>query len=187
MPDILVHRREFPGKRLFEVVIGDLLRQQTDAIVNAANGCLVHGGGVALAISRAAGAAMDDDGLRIIRDQGAVPTGQAVVTVAGSLPFKGIIHAVGPQYGQGDEENLLISALLASFAIAHERGWASVAFPAVSAGIFAVPHVICARAYRRAVEEFYAAYPRTTVTLLRLVLVRGPLLDVVKNEMDSIG
>ncbi len=186
MPDILIHRRQFPGRHVFEVVIGDILRQETDAIVNAANGCLVHGGGVALAISRAAGAEMDDDGLRIVRDEGPVPTGRAVATLAGRLPFKGIIHAVGPQYGQGNEENLLISALLASFGIAHERGWASVAFPAVSAGIFAVPHIICARAYRRSVEEFFTAYPTTQVTLLRLVLVRGPLADAVRNEMDSI-
>ena len=85
------------------MVRGNLLEEPVDAIVNAANGRLAHGGGVAGIISRAAGPALQEESDSIVRHRGPVPTGSAVVTTAGKLPFKGVIHAVGPRYGEGDE------------------------------------------------------------------------------------
>src|SRR2546428_11655260 len=139
-------QEEVGAGRLFEVVRGDLLQEPVDAIVNAANGHLAHGGGVAGIISRAAGPALQQESDRIVASRGPFPTGAAVLTTAGNLPFKGVIHAVGPRYGEGDEEQKLIQALTAAFALAAEKGWTSVSFPAVSSGIFAVPLDICARA-----------------------------------------
>jgi len=179
----VIAREEYPGGRAFEVVTGNLLAEPVDAIVNAANGHLAHGGGVAAAIARAAGPALEEEGDRIVAERGEVPVGEAVVTTAGRLPFKGVIHAVGPHRGVGQEEDRLAQALGAAFLLAHERGWASVSFPAVSSGIFAVPLETCARAYVRAVRGFFAEHPDTSVRAVRLCLFGGPLADLVKAEL----
>jgi O-acetyl-ADP-ribose deacetylase (regulator of RNase III) len=147
-----------------------------DAIVNAANGHLAHGGGVAGIISRAAGPELQAESDALIRRLGPLPTGSAVVTTAGKLPFKGVIHAVGPRQGEGDEENKLFKALTAAFARANEKGWTSVSFPAVSSGIFAVPLEVCARAYVKAAR----ASPLRNV---RLCLRDQPVIDAVMKEL----
>jgi O-acetyl-ADP-ribose deacetylase (regulator of RNase III) len=157
-------------------VRGNLLEEPVDAIVNAANGHLAHGGGVAGVIARAAGPALVEESERIVKRQGPLPTGAAVVTTAGRLPFKGVIHAVGPRYGEGEEEAKLFDALRAAFRCAQELGWESVSFPAVSSGIFAVPLDICARAYLRAAR----ASPLSNV---RLCLRDQPVIDAVLKEM----
>jgi O-acetyl-ADP-ribose deacetylase len=179
----MIAREEYPGGGAFEVVLSNLLAETTDAIVNAANGHLVHGGGVAAAIARAAGEALVQEGDRIVVAQGPLAVGEAVVTTAGKLPFKGVIHAVGPQQGIGREEERLVQALGAAFLRAHERGFESVSFPAVSSGIFAVPLEVCARAYVGAVREFMRAHPDTSLKTLRLVLVDGPLVALVRQEL----
>jgi O-acetyl-ADP-ribose deacetylase (regulator of RNase III) len=175
----VIAREEYAGGRAFEVVSGNLLEQDVDAIVNAANGHLAHGGGVAAAIARAAGPELVEEGDRIVAECGPVPVGEAVVTTAGRLPFEGVIHTVGPHLGLGHEEDRLVQALGAAFVKAHEQGWASVAFPAVSSGIFAVPPDVCARAYVRAVRGFFAAHPGSSVRTLRLCLFEGPLVPLV--------
>jgi len=158
------------------VVRGNLLEEPVDAIVNAANGHLAHGGGVAGIISRAAGPSLQEESDRLVASRGAFPTGAAVATTAGKLPFKGVIHAVGPRYGEGDEETKLVKALRAAFSLAAERGWQSVAFPAVSAGIFAVPLDICARAY-------LAAARAARLRKVRLCLRDQPVIDAVLKEL----
>jgi O-acetyl-ADP-ribose deacetylase (regulator of RNase III) len=183
MQSKLIARLEFPGGRVFEAVEGNLLRQPVDAIANAANGALAHGGGVAAAIARAAGDALLDEDNRILAERGHIPTGDAVVSIAGKLRFQGIIHAVGPMQGQGDEEGKLTSALLAAFRLADERGWKSLAFPAVSSGIFGVPAEVCARAYVQAVREFWAERPDSPLKLIRLCLFPGPIVAAVAAEM----
>ncbi len=177
----------FPGGGEFAVVVGDLLKEPVDCIVNAANGMLAHGGGVAAAIARAGGPRLVEEGDRIVREQGAIPTGGAVVTTAGNLPFKGVIHAVGPRMGQGEEERKLMKALESSFLLAQERGWTSLSFPGISSGIFAVPLDLCAHAYIRAVRQFFTANPDTPLKVVRLCLFEGPLLDAVKEEMEKNG
>lgn len=179
----IVAREDLPGGRVFEVVVGDLLREPVDAIVNAANGHLAHGGGVAAAIARAAGPELEADGDRLVAERGPVPTGEAVVTTAGRLPFRGVVHAVGPRLGEGDEETKLVRALRAAFERAGERRWSSISFPAVSSGIFAVPLSVCARAYLRAVREHVAGRPDTSLRVLRLCLVPGPLVEIVRAEL----
>ena len=155
---------------------GNLLEQPVDAIVNAANGNLAHGGGVAGIIARAAGPALQAESDDLVRTHGPFPTGSAVVTTAGSLPFKGVIHAVGPRHGEGDEERRLVQALLASWKCAEERGWTSVAFPAVSSGIFAVPLDICARAYLKAARQ-------ARLRNVRLCLRDQPVIDALLKEL----
>jgi O-acetyl-ADP-ribose deacetylase (regulator of RNase III) len=160
------------------VVRGNLLEEPVDAIVNAANGHLAHGGGVAGIISRAAGPELQAESDLLVRKHGPFATGSAVVTTAGKLPFKGVIHAVGPRQGEGDEEEKLVRALTAAFACARERGWSSVSFPAVSSGIFAVPLEVCARAYLKAAR----ACPLRKV---RLCLRDQPVIDAVLRELGK--
>ncbi len=157
------------------MVRGNLLEEPVDAIVNAANGHLAHGGGVAGLISRAAGSGFQDESDALVRKHGPFPTGSAVVTSAGKLPFKGVIHAVGPRYGEGGEEEKLFMALSSAFQLARERGWNSVSFPAVSSGIFAVPLEICARAYLRAARA-------SPLGKVRLCLRDQPVIDAVLKE-----
>jgi O-acetyl-ADP-ribose deacetylase (regulator of RNase III) len=113
-----------------------------------------------------------------VRQHGPFPAGSAVVTTAGKLPFKGVIHAVGPRQGEGDEEAKLVQALMSAFARAQEKGWSSVSFPAVSSGIFAVPLPICARAYVKAAR----ASPLRNV---RLCLRDQPVIDAVLKELSK--
>jgi len=148
-----------------------------DAIVNAANGHLAHGGGIAGILSRAAGPQLQEESDRAVSEHGPFPSGSAVATSAGKLPFKGIIHAVGPRYGEGDEERKLFSALRSAFACAQERGWSSVSFPAVSSGIFAVPLEICARVYLKAARA-------AQISNVRLCLRDQPVIDAVLREME---
>jgi len=170
---------DFKLGRVFEIVTGDLLTEKTDAIVNPANSGLVHGGGVALVIARAAGSSLVQESERLIELLGNIQVGEAVVTTAGRLPFKGVIHTVGPRMGEGDEFTGLVSALYSSFLRAHERNWGSVSFPGVSSGIFSVPPDICAGAYLEAVSSFWKTHGDSTVRLIRLVLFEGPLLEEV--------
>jgi O-acetyl-ADP-ribose deacetylase (regulator of RNase III) len=94
------------------------------------------------------------------------------------LPFKGVIHAVGPRQGEGDEEQKLYQALTSAWKRAQEQGWSSVAFPAVSSGIFAVPLPVCARAY-------LAAARVSPLSKVRLCLRDQPVIDAVLKEMGK--
>jgi O-acetyl-ADP-ribose deacetylase (regulator of RNase III) len=126
---------------VLELIEGDITELDTDAIVNAANSHLKHGGGVAGAIVRKGG--------RIIQDKsdsiGHCPVGQAVITGAGSLKARYVIHAVGPRMGEGNEDEKLRSATLHSLHLADTNQLRSIAFPAISTGIFGYPVECCAR------------------------------------------
>jgi len=185
MTDTPIAELGFPDGKRFLIVVGDLLQEPVDCIVNAANGGLSHGGGVAAAISEAAGPKLEEECASIIRAQGRIPVTKSVVTTAGNLPFKGVIHAVGPRMGEGDEERKLARTLVLAFLKAHEREWTSLAFPGISSGIFAVPHDKCARAYLHAVAEYFELYPESILRTIRLCLFQGSLLEAVEAEVES--
>lgn len=119
---------------------GDLTAQQVDAIVNAANETLRHGGGVAAAIVRAGGPSIQAESDAWVAEHGPVPQGGAAVTGAGSLEARWVIHVVGPRYAKGqDNEGLLQEAVTAALDAAVGVGATSIALPAISAGIFGYP------------------------------------------------
>jgi len=124
-----------------EVARADITQERVDAIVNAANGNLAHGGGVAAAISRAAGPELQRACDELIASRRPLSTGEAVATDAFRLPCKRVIHAVGPIYGRHDgrEAELLASAHRNPIALAAELGLRSVSFPAISCGIYGYP------------------------------------------------
>ena len=121
-------------------VHGDLTRQPVAAVVNAANESLQHGGGVAQAIVRTGGRVIQEESDQWVRDHGPVGTGQAAVTTGGALQAAHVIHVVGPRYQAGqDNERMLRDATLAALEAAASINARSVAFPAISAGIFGYP------------------------------------------------
>jgi O-acetyl-ADP-ribose deacetylase (regulator of RNase III) len=161
--EVLASRRR--GRSQVEAVLGDLTEEQVDAIVNAANSQLAHGGGLAGAIVRRGGAEIQAESSRVAP----VPVGGAAVTTAGSLPCRYVIHAVGPRWGEGDEEAKLRSAVRSSLDRAAELGLVSVALPAISTGIFGYPKP---EGTRTIVDELVAwidQHPDATLSRVRLV------------------
>jgi O-acetyl-ADP-ribose deacetylase (regulator of RNase III) len=124
-----------------ELLESDITTLAVDAIVNAADSRLQHGGGVAGAISRRGGPAIQQESDRV----GYVPVGAAAATSAGDLPARWVIHAVGPRMGEGDEDAKLRSATVSALELAEELGARTIAFPAISTGIFGYPLDRCAR------------------------------------------
>lgn len=131
---------QIQGKTL-ELVQGDITEMETDAIVNAANSALQLGGGVAGAIRKKGGPAIQAECNKI----GYCPVGGAVITTGGNLKAKYVIHAVGPRMGEGNEDEKLKSATLNSLKVADENNLKSIAFPAISTGIFGFPMDRCAQ------------------------------------------
>jgi len=132
------------GETLIELVKGDITELQVDCIVNAANKMLKMGGGVAGAIRRKGGQKIQDECDRIVSERGPIPVGGAVITSGGNLKAKYVIHAVGPIYGEGDEERKLREATLNSLKLAEQNNVSSIAFPAISTGYFGLPKKRCA-------------------------------------------
>ncbi len=120
---------------IFQVVYGDITDEQVDGVVNPANSSLKHGGGIAGAIVRKGGEAIRSESDSI----GYVPVGKAIYTVAGELPAKYVIHAVGPVWGEDDEERKLRSAVSSAIDLAVELGLEAVSIPAISTGVFCYP------------------------------------------------
>jgi O-acetyl-ADP-ribose deacetylase (regulator of RNase III) len=151
-----------------EFVRGDITEQRVDAVVNAANSSLLGGGGVDGAIHRRGGPEIlaECRELRAGRYRDGLPAGQAVATTAGRLPARWVIHTVGPVWSQRDDRSALLeSCYRESLRVADELGAASVAFPAVSAGVYRWPMDDAARI---AVETVRST--STSVALVRFVL-----------------
>ncbi|OQX86546.1 O-acetyl-ADP-ribose deacetylase [candidate division KSB1 bacterium 4484_87] len=127
--------------RTIELVQGDITDMETDAIVNAANAQLILGGGVAGAIRRKGGPRIQEECNQI----GGTFVGGAVITTGGELKAKHVIHAVGPRMGEGDEDTKLRNATRNSLRVANENKLHSIAFPAISTGIFGYPLDRCAK------------------------------------------
>lgn len=182
MPGRLIGELALDSGATFQAVVYDLLFESTDIIVNPANGGLSHGGGVAAAIADAAGPELIDEGTALVRAKGRVPVGSAVRTGAGRLKFQGVIHAVGPRLGDGDEGRKILSALHAAFTLA--EGCRSISFPAISAGIFAVPFAVCAEAYVTAVKTYFVAARGSSIELVRLCVLDGPIVAEIAKRLQ---
>ena len=126
---------------MLELIQGDITKIRVDAIVNAANTSLLGGGGVDGAIHRAGGITILEECQKIRNKQGGCKVGEAVITTAGKLPAKFVIHAVGPVWnnGKSDEEKLLASAYDSSLKLALENDIRTIAFPNISTGIYRFP------------------------------------------------
>jgi O-acetyl-ADP-ribose deacetylase (regulator of RNase III) len=147
-----------------EIIKADITTIAADAIVNAANSSLLGGGGVDGAIHRAGGPAILEDCRKIIARQGGCKTGEAVITTAGNLPAKYVIHTVGPVWngGRNDEEKKLAACYTNSLRIAIEYSCFTIVFPGISTGVYRFPKDKAAEIAAAAVSAFIAADERIT-------------------------
>lgn len=132
------------GDKVIRIKQGDITAETSDAIVNPANSALLHGGGAALAIARAGGPVINEQSQSLIRRIGEVPVSKAVMTDAGRLPCKFVIHTVGPIWGEGDEPAKLRRAIWNVLTLAELYNLRSISIPAVSSGIYGFPKPLCA-------------------------------------------
>ncbi len=170
------------------VKVGDITKENVDAIVNAANGSLMGGGGVDGAIHRAGGPEILKECKEIRRLQypDGLPTGQAVITTAGRMAAKYVIHTVGPVYGRGgkDKAELLAACYRNSLRLAADKGLKTIAFPAISTGVYGYPLDEAAKVSSQAIEKFLRA--DKSIEEVRLVFFAAGDAEVfLKNHAFS--
>ncbi|MDI9534118.1 MAG: O-acetyl-ADP-ribose deacetylase [Bacteroidota bacterium] len=141
---------------MIKLLLGDITKIGVDAIVNAANSSLLGGGGVDGAIHRAGGRAILDECRKIVERQGGCPTGEAVITTAGNMPARYVIHTVGPVWhgGMNDEDQLLANSYSNSLRLAVDNGVKTIAFPNISTGVYGFPKERAANIAIEAVRKF---------------------------------
>jgi O-acetyl-ADP-ribose deacetylase (regulator of RNase III) len=170
------------------IVQGDITRQATDAIVNAANSGLMGGGGVDGAIHRAGGPAILEECKQIVARQGRLPAGQAVITTGGNLAARYVIHTVGPiwQGGGKGEANLLASAYKESLKLAAEHNLSSISFPSISTGAYSYPLAEAARVATAAVVSFLRGEV-TSVKEVVFVLFDSRTYEAYASALEEVA
>ena len=169
------------GNTTLRLVSADLTERDVDAIVNAANSHLQHGGGVAGAIVRKGGHIIQDESDKI----GYVPVGGAAITSGGKLKAKYVIHAVGPRMGEGDEDNKLTKAINSVLTLATEKGLKSISVPAISAGIFGFPKDRCARILVAETAAFLEQNPKASLNLIEFCIFDQESFGFFRQEMEK--
>jgi O-acetyl-ADP-ribose deacetylase (regulator of RNase III) len=170
------------GKTTIRLVSADLTERDVDAIVNAANSRLQHGGGVAGAIVRKGGRIIQDESDKI----GHVPVGGAAITTGGALKARYVIHAVGPRMGEGDEDNKLKKAITSVLTLAAEERLRSISVPAISAGIFGFPKDRCAKILVGETAAFLKKRPETALHLVEFCILDREALDLFRQEIEKL-
>ncbi len=183
--DSILREKQLPGGGQFQVVQGDITAQAVDAIVNAANSRLQHGGGVAWAISRRGGPAIQRESDAWVRAHGPVSHAEPAVTGGGQMPCRYVIHAVGPVWGEGDEDNKLAAAVDGALRRAEELSLESIAFPAISTGIFGFPKERAARILFDTVEAYFEQQPSSSLKRVRLTLFDAPTVEAFLRVWDQ--
>ena len=186
MNTVLVERK-LSSNQIIQIVQGDITTEAVDAIVNAANEHLQHGGGVAWAISKKGGPTIQKESDDWIRQYGPVSHSHPAWTSGGLLPAKYVIHAVGPVWGDGDEDDKLEFAVTGSLHVANELKCSSIALPAISTGIFGFPKDRAAGIIFSAIEKFFEGNP-SNLKVVRLTLFDQATVDVfIKSWHDKWG
>jgi O-acetyl-ADP-ribose deacetylase len=185
MNSILVERVLSTGQTL-QIVQGDITIDEVDAIVNAANEHLQHGGGVAWAISKKGGPAIQKESDEWIRKNGRVSHSHPAWTSGGLLPAKYVIHAVGPVWGSGDEDSKLADAVCGSLTVADELKCSSVALPAISTGIFGFPKERAAGIIHNTIENYFVENNKSGVERIRLVLFDDATVKVFLDRWNMV-
>jgi O-acetyl-ADP-ribose deacetylase len=170
------------GSTTLRLVSADLTERDVDAIVNAANSRLQHGGGVAGAIVRKGGHVIQEESDKI----GFVPVGGAAITTGGGLRARWVIHAVGPRMGEGGEDGKLKKAVASVLALAAEKGLKSVSLPAVSAGIFGFPKERCAEVLVGETASFLKNNAAVSLELVEFCIFDPEAFEFFKREFGKI-
>jgi len=190
----ILAERVLPTSQTLQIIQGDITTEDVDAIVNAANEHLQHGGGVAWAISKKGGDAIQKESDDWIRQHGLVSHSHPAGTSGGLLPAKYVIHTVGPVWGDtqsagagGDEDNKLSDAVTGSLRVADELKCSSIALPAISTGIFGFPKDRAARIIFSAIEKYFES-SSSSLKVVKIVLFDQATIDVfVKSWRGKWG
>lgn len=181
----VVDETKLDNNKILRLVKGDITERDVDVIVNAANSYLKHGGGVAAAIVRKGGAIIQEESDKI----GFVPVGSSVITSAGKLLCKAVIHTVGPRMGEGDEENKLLRALHSTLTLAAEKEFKSISVPAISSGIFGFAKDKCAKILVEESERFLEqknSRNTCSIDIIEFCIFDNETLDCFKTEFVII-
>jgi O-acetyl-ADP-ribose deacetylase len=170
------------GKKILRLVSADITEREVDAIVNAANSRLQHGGGVAGAIVRKGGHIIQEESDKI----GFVPVGGAAITTGGKLRARYVIHAVGPMMGEGDEDHKLKNAMNSVLKLATEKGLKSISVPAVSAGIFGFPKDRCAKILTGETAAFLKTRPESSLEIVEFCIYDQEAFRYFKSEFEDL-
>jgi putative ATPase len=175
----LIVERKLSTNQTFQILQGDITIEEVDAIVNAANEDLQHGGGVAWAISKKGGDAIQKESDEWIRKHGPVSHALPAWTSGGLLPAKYIIHAVGPVWGAStDDYKNLSDAVKGSLRVADELKCKSISMPAISTGIFGFPKDRAAGIIFRSIEDYFSENKNSEIQQVRIILFDDATLQI---------
>jgi O-acetyl-ADP-ribose deacetylase (regulator of RNase III) len=173
---------------VLQLVQGDITAETTNAIVNAANEYLIHGAGVAGAISRRGGPEIQTESNAWVQKHGPVSHTEPAWTTGGKLPCKYVIHAVGPVWRdpltageRGKEDAKLEAAMRGSLRVADELGLESISIPAISTGIFGFPKERAADIIIKTIQDYFKAKSKSGIKTIRLVLYDSPTLSAFQK------
>jgi O-acetyl-ADP-ribose deacetylase (regulator of RNase III) len=185
--NIVLKEQQLPSGQVLQIVQGDLTDEAVDAIVNAANAQLKHGGGVAGAITWRGGPQIQAESDAWVSQHGPVSHDHPAYTQAGALPCRYVIHAVGPVWGEGNEAQKLAAAVTGSLNLADQLGLLSIAFPAISTGIFGFPKEQAARVILAAIQAHFSQNPGSGLKQVRLTLYDQPTVQAFLDAWENQG
>lgn len=166
----LIQSETLKGGSILRLLRGDLTQSEADAIVNAANERLRHGAGVAGAIVSRGGKVIQAESDNWVNECGPIAHDRAALTTAGDLPCKAVIHVVGPRWGEGDEDRKLSLAVTSALETAQKHQFESIAFPAISTGIFGFPVEQAAEVMLSTVHAFFENLSDSSIRRVDFVL-----------------
>jgi O-acetyl-ADP-ribose deacetylase (regulator of RNase III) len=181
----IIETHTFSTGQQLQLVHGDLTEEVVDAIVNAANACLKHYGGVASVIVRRGGPEIQAESDLWVQMHGPVPHDNPAYTSSGGLPCKIVIHAVGPAWGEGEEDEKLAQAVSGALSLAEQLRLTSIALPPISTGIFGFPIERAARIFYSTISGFFQTHPDSNVKLVRLTVIDEATLKVLRQAFQE--
>jgi O-acetyl-ADP-ribose deacetylase (regulator of RNase III) len=177
MMNITITEVPLSEKLKLQLVHGDITQESVDALINAANSQLQHGGGVAGAIAHHGGPQIQMESDKWIREHGPIKHTTPAFTSAGKLKARLIIHAVGPVWGSGNEERRLSTTVHCALQLADELEIKTLALPAISTGIFGFPRDLAAKIILSAIQNYIVQNPSSELALIRLTIYDYPTLN----------
>lgn len=178
----LVATHTVPSGQVLQLVHGDITEEKVDAIVNAANAVLLHGGGVAAAIVRRGGPEIQAESDAWVDEHGPISHHRPAITGCGKMPCRHVIHAVGPMWGEGDEDKKLHVTVSSALDLANEHRFTSLALPAISTGIFGFPKDRGARVILDAIIDFFDRRPEASMREVHITLIDELSVGIFRDE-----
>ena len=184
--DYTINRKTtFPSGIILNICKGDITTIKCDAVVNAANEHLFHGGGVAAAIVKQGGQIIQQESHDWVEANGPISHESPAFTTGGDLPCKYVIHALGPRWGEGDEDIKLATAIRASLQLANKFSVQTICFPAISTGIFGFPTDRAANILLKTISTFCLKDTKTSLKNITLVLFDAITMELFIKCFDN--